>query len=328
MAVPTAPPRSRRHGEGSVRRGRWAVAREAVTRPTLDVAAFPGSNLGPTTGERETTPSPARSRRGSETPVATGHGGAPRRHAPRETSGVARGGPERPPNGEDAPQGRWSAEVVPRATHLLLGGEWLARLRRETLAGLRGSVVEIGFGSGLNLGCYPPEVDVVLAVEPSSVATRLAASRIRAANLRVEHVGGDAQRLPIATASVDAAVSTFTLCTVPDPRRALDELRRVLRPGGSLRFLEHGLSPRDAVARWQRRLTPVQRRLAAGCHLDRPIDQLVEEAGFVLDERRRDDLGGPALLRPFGHLYLGAAHRADAPSRGGGLPAAPAGAHR
>lgn len=208
--------------------------------------------------------------------------------------------------------GMWSDEVVPRLTDAVLGTAEVRRLREETMSGLRGEVVEVGFGSGLNAALYPPGVRRVMALEPSAVATRLAAKRIDAATAPIELVGLDAQQLPLESSSVDAAVSTFTLCTIPDARRALAELHRVLRPGGTFHFLEHGLSPVAAVARWQRRLDPLQQRMAAGCHLDRPIDRLVEEAGFSMGALRNDELPGPRILRPFGYLYLGVATKSAA----------------
>lgn len=203
--------------------------------------------------------------------------------------------------------GVWNDEIVPRLTDVMLGTTAVRRLREETVSGLHGEVVEIGFGSGLNVALYPPSVRRVLALEPSAVATCRAARRMAAAQASVELVGQDAQQLPLESSSVDAAISTFTLCTIPDARRALDELYRVLRPGGAFHFLEHGLSPVAHVARWQHRLDPLQQRLAAGCHLDRPIDRLVEEAGFAMGGLRNDDRFGPRLLRPFSYLYLGVA---------------------
>lgn len=209
--------------------------------------------------------------------------------------------------GEDLAMGIWRDEVVPRATDLLLDTVEIRRLREETVTGLRGDVLEVGFGSGSNLAFYPPEVRRVLAVEPSSVAARLAAKRIGSTRIPVELIGTDAQVLFVESSSVDAAVSTFTLCTIPDPSAALAELLRVLRPGGTLRFLEHGLAPSASVARWQRRLNPLQRHVAAGCQLDRPIDRLVAGAGFTIGELWNLQLPGPLFMRPFGYLYVGAA---------------------
>lgn len=156
--------------------------------------------------------------------------------------------------------------------------------RRQVTAGLVGTVVEIGFGSGLNIEAYPEEVELVYAVEPAEVARRLAEPRIAAGAVTVEHIGLDGQQIPLADDSCDAALSTFTLCTIPDVDGALAELRRVVRPGGRLHFLEHGLSPDPGIAAWQRRLEPVQKRLAGGCHLTRDPAALVRNAGFELDQ--------------------------------------------
>ena len=118
----------------------------------------------------------------------------------------------------------------------------------------------------------------------------------------VEHVGLDGQQIPLDDASCDAALCTFTLCTVPDPELALSELRRVLRPGGTIHFLEHGLSPDAPVARWQRRLEPVQRRLVDGCHLTRDSPTLVEQAGFVVELNEQRYMRGP---KPWSWVTLG-----------------------
>jgi ubiquinone/menaquinone biosynthesis C-methylase UbiE len=169
---------------------------------------------------------------------------------------------------------------------------------------LSGDVVEIGFGSGLNLAYYPPEVERVLAVEPSPLARRLAESRLGSSAVRVEFVGLDGQALDLADECADSAVSTFTLCTIPDATRALRELARVLRPGGRLHFLEHGLSPEPKVAAWQHRMTPLQKRVCGGCHFDRPIDQLLVSAGFEVVELENSYLPGPKTPS---YLYLGVA---------------------
>ena len=120
----------------------------------------------------------------------------------------------------------------------------------------------------------------------------------------VEPLGDTAESLPLPGASIDAAVSTWTLCTIPDVERALKEIRRVLRPDGQLRFVEHGRSPEPRVARWQDRLTPLQKRLAGGCHLNRPIDRLIEGAGFRLDRIDRFYVRGPKIGT---YLYAGVA---------------------
>ncbi len=180
----------------------------------------------------------------------------------------------------------------------------MERWRADVVAGLRGRVVEIGFGSGLNVKHYPSEIDVVLAVEPAAVARRLAQPRIAASGVAIEHIGTDGQSLPIADASCDGALSTFTLCTVPDPLAALGEIFRVLRPGGRLHFLEHGVSPDPRVASWQRRIEPLQRRLAGGCHLTRDAADLVARAGFHLERCDQAYGKGP---KPWSYFTLGVA---------------------
>src|SRR3546814_7785575 len=126
---------------------------------------------------------------------------------------------------------------------------------------------------------------------------RLAAERIEASAVPVDLVGLDGEELPLGDASVDGAISTFTLCTIPDAGRALRELRRVLRPGAQLHFLEHGLSPDPPVAKWQQRLTPLQRRVAGGCHFDRPIQRPIAEAGPTLTQHRNHYKPGPKTFR-------------------------------
>lgn len=202
--------------------------------------------------------------------------------------------------------GLYRDQILPRVIDKVLADPAIMRHRAETTAGLSGTIVEIGFGSGLNVPVYPPEVTRVYAVDPALVGRRLAAERVAASPVTVEYVGLDGQDLPLDEATCDGALATFTLCTVPDPDRALAELKRVLKPGGRLHLLEHGLAPEPSVARWQRRLNPVQRRLADGCHLDRDHRRLVEDAGFVIDEHREWYARGP---RPWTRFHLLRAHR-------------------
>jgi ubiquinone/menaquinone biosynthesis C-methylase UbiE len=204
--------------------------------------------------------------------------------------------------------GWWSEWVVPRLADRTLSTEPVRKLRVDACEGLSGRVLEIGFGSGLNAPHYPSTVESVDAVEPSDVAWRLAADRVAGSAVPIRRTGLDGQRLDAPTASYDCVLSTFTLCTIPDIGAALGEVRRVLRPGGSFHFLEHGLSPDPQVATWQRRFNPVQRRLAGGCHLDRPIDSLVADAGLEVDRLSTDYLPGPRVTHVFGHVYLGTSH--------------------
>jgi ubiquinone/menaquinone biosynthesis C-methylase UbiE len=202
--------------------------------------------------------------------------------------------------------GLYREQVVPRLVDLACGTKEFGPWRAQATAGLSGRVVEVGFGSGLNLAHYPPAVDEVLAVEPAGVARRLAERRIRAASVTVRHVGLDGQEIPLDDASCDGALFTFTLCTVPEPDRALAEVRRVLRPGGTVHFLEHGLSPDAGVATWQYRLEPIQRRLFDGCHLARDSSSLVEAAGFVMVQNEQRYVRGP---KPWSWLTRGVASK-------------------
>ena len=200
--------------------------------------------------------------------------------------------------------GFYREQVLPRLVDRACSTAGMTSWRSAATKGLEGRVVEIGFGSGLNLDHYPAGVEVVLAVEPAAVARRLAIRRIAASRVRVEHVGLDGQAIPLADASVDGALSTFTLCTIPDVHHALAELRRVVRPEGRFHFLEHGLAPDPAVVAWQRRLDPLQRRLAAGCHLTRDIPSLVADAGFVIERVEQRYAKGP---RPWSWFSVGVA---------------------
>jgi ubiquinone/menaquinone biosynthesis C-methylase UbiE len=154
-------------------------------------------------------------------------------------------------------------------------------------------VVEIGFGSGLNMPAYPPEVNLVYAVEPAATARRLAERRIAESPVSVEHIALRGESIPLEDGSCDGALSTFTLCTIPEVEVALAEVRRVLRPGGRFHFLEHGLSPDTSIARWQRRLEPLQKRLADGCHLTRDPTELVRAAGFEIERVESRYATGP-----------------------------------
>jgi SAM-dependent methyltransferase len=182
--------------------------------------------------------------------------------------------------------GFYAERVVPRIVNVACGTKAVEPLRRRVCEGLEGEVVEIGFGSGHNVPFYPTAVSGVAAVEPSDVGWRLAGERIKAASVPVQRAGLDGQSLPFEDNSFDAALSTWTLCTIPDADAALREVRRVLKPGGTLHFLEHGLAPEEDenVRRWQRRLEPMEKRLFNGCHLTRPIVDILKTAGFAITE--------------------------------------------
>ncbi len=204
--------------------------------------------------------------------------------------------------------GVYGDRVVPRIVNVVCGMNTTQKLRRRVCAGLAGEVIEVGFGSGLNVPVYPPGVIQVDAVEPADLGWKLAGRRLAASPIPVRRSGVDGQSLPFADDSFDAALSTWTLCTIPDVAAALTEVRRVLKPEGCLHFVEHGLAPDERVRRWQRRLDPVQKKIAGGCHLTRPIVPLLVGAGFTITEL--DVFYDRRAPRVLGALTLGIARAA------------------
>jgi ubiquinone/menaquinone biosynthesis C-methylase UbiE len=196
---------------------------------------------------------------------------------------------------------RW---IVPRLLDLAMRNGLLDHYRQRTIGTAQGLVLEIGVGSGLNLPLYCPAVTRVVGLDPSSELLRVASRRAADAVVPVSLLRASAEQLPFADAAFDTIVMTWTLCSIPNPIAALTEMRRVLRPGGRLIFVEHGLSPEIRVVRWQHRLTPWWKRISGGCHLDRKMDDLIRAAGFGLDEIETCYMKGP---RPWTFMYQGSA---------------------
>jgi ubiquinone/menaquinone biosynthesis C-methylase UbiE len=173
--------------------------------------------------------------------------------------------------------------IFPCLLDLAMASKVLRKPRQRTLARASGRILEIGFGTGINLRHYPPGVTRIEAIDPDVDLDPYSGPRIEASRIDVAFHHLDAAKLPFAPDSFDTIACTLTLCSIPDVTHALQEIRRVLKPGGRFLFLEHGLAPHPRVARWQRRLTPLQKRLAGGCHLDRDTGRLVVESGLRLE---------------------------------------------
>lgn len=195
--------------------------------------------------------------------------------------------------------------VYPRMLDLLMDNKHTRRIRARVCADLQGDVVEIGFGTGLNLPHLPVAVTQLRAVEPSVLGLRIARDRIFASAIPVEIAGLDGQSLPFADGSADAVLCTWTLCTIPDPIAAMREVGRVLRPGGTLHFVEHGAAADAGVRRWQDRLNGLNQRVACGCNLNRDIPGVVRAGGLVIN--RLDTYYMPVEPKPFGASYEGIA---------------------
>lgn len=200
----------------------------------------------------------------------------------------------------------WTDRILPRLVHSALRSREIGEVRSRYLGGIDGTLLEIGFGSGLNLPHFSNQIGTLYAVEPSETAWELAREAVERSSFPVERIGGTAESIPLPDASVDHAISAFTLCTIPGVAQALAEVRRVLRPGGTFRFVEHGRSPEPRVARWQDRLTPIQKRVAGGCHLNRDIEELIRGAGFRIERLDRFHVKGPKVAT---HVYAGSASR-------------------
>ena len=199
--------------------------------------------------------------------------------------------------------GYYLEQVLPRIQNKVMDNKRMRQARERVCHGLHGEIVEIGFGTGLNATHYPDAVTKILAIEPSDTCMNLAKPRLTTLSATVERAGLDGERLDLPDQEYEAVLSTWTLCTIPDLDAALGEIRRVLKPGGALHFIEHGHAPDEKIARWQRRIEPLNKRLLGGCHLTRRISESIEQAGFEVDHL--DTYYAKGDPKPFGFTYEG-----------------------
>lgn len=198
----------------------------------------------------------------------------------------------------------YNTYVLPHLVHLAMRNERLLPYRKRVISAAQGRVLEVGIGSGLNLPFYGSRVKELIGLEPAPRLLAMARNVSNRISLPVTFIEGSAEAIPFDGKSIDAVVTTWTLCTIPAAVRALNEMRRVLRPGGQLLFVEHGLAPDAAVRRWQNWLTPAWKRIGGGCHLNRPIQSLIEQAGFKITRLETGYMPGP---KPMAFLYQGSA---------------------
>jgi SAM-dependent methyltransferase len=200
--------------------------------------------------------------------------------------------------------------ILPFLTDLSMRNTVLSAERARWVPMASGAVLEVGAGSGLNFAHYGSDVRTIYALDPSAELRRMAAPRAQQAGVSIHFLAASAEAVPLPGASIDTVVTTWTLCTIRDPGRALAEMRRVLRGDGRLIFVEHGRAPDPRVAHWQNRLTPAWRRIAGGCHLNRPIDALLDTGGFEVPEMERGYVRGP---RVSAYLFRGVARLRASP---------------
>jgi ubiquinone/menaquinone biosynthesis C-methylase UbiE len=189
--------------------------------------------------------------------------------------------------------GFYNDRIVPHLVRLSMRQPTLAPYRERAVSAAEGRVLELGIGTGMNLPYYGDRVIEVIGIDPSVRLLAMAEEAEQRGRRPVTLLRSSAEEIPVDDSSVDTVVTTWTLCSIPDVARALHEVRRVLRPSGQLVFAEHGLSPDAKVRRWQDRLTPVWKRIAGGCHLNRAIDRLIEDAGFRVEQLQTSYMQGP-----------------------------------
>lgn len=200
--------------------------------------------------------------------------------------------------------GFYSKHILPHLTHMAMRQQQLATYRHRAVSRAQGRVLEIGIGSGLNLPLYSDQVECVIGVDPSAELLQMAADAARGISPDVKLIEGLAETLPLEDDSADNTVVTWSLCSVTDPTKVLHEIRRVLKPTGGLYFVEHGRARDNSIRRWQDRLTPIWRKCAGNCHLNRPVASLIEECGFRMEQLETGYARGP---KPMTFMYEGVA---------------------
>jgi len=200
--------------------------------------------------------------------------------------------------------GFYDERILPHVINLAMSNRELLPYRERVLSSARGRVLEIGIGSGLNLPFYGTQVEEILGLDPVRRLIAMAQGAAERSKTPVTFISGSAEAIPIDDYCIDTVVTTWTLCSIPDAVGALREMRRVLKPGGRLLFVEHGLAPEESIRKWQNRLTPIWKRIGGGCHLNRPIGALIESAGFDIVRLETGYMKGP---RPMTFLYEGCA---------------------
>jgi len=193
--------------------------------------------------------------------------------------------------------GFYDDKILPRLINLACGAKPSMKQREKIVPHAEGDVLEIGFGSGLNVAFYDRrKVRKIFGLEPSEGMRRLAAGRVSESGLDIEFIDLPGEEIPLAANSVDTVLMTYTLCTIPDVAAALEGMRRVLKPGGKLLFCEHGKAPDEGVRRWQNRLNPAWGKIGGGCNMNRDIPALIEAGGFRITEDERMYIPGPRIL--------------------------------
>jgi len=201
--------------------------------------------------------------------------------------------------------GFYNRHFMPRLIDFACGLSQINKQRQKVVPLAEGVVIEVGIGSGLNLPHYDPgKVEKIIGIDPDDHMWKRSAKRRAQTHIPVERIGLSGEQIPLEDKTADTVLVTYSLCTIPDPVSAMQEMRRILKPGGRMLFLEHGEAPDAGVQRWQRRIDPAWRKLAGGCHSGRPIPKLIEQAGWRIDRMEQDYVPGPKVLA---YNYWGAA---------------------